>query len=418
LIESPTSLRIIAMTESRGAAADDADRRHFVPARLSAAVDRGAGAGLVDAAAVHDRRRDRTHRLRPSPRLRVLLDVLHPAHVHFFRHAIAELEGRGCELLVTARDKDLTLALLEALHIRHRTISRSACTRLGLARELALRNLRLLTLVRRERPDVLASIGGISTAQVGFLTRTPNLVFYDTECASLSNRLSYPFASQVITPDCYHGRPPRRHVRYAGYHELAYLHPRRFTPDAGLLTRSGIDPHTPFSVVRFVSRGALHDRARWSLGRAERSLLIRRLAEVGRVFVSTEATAVSEPGGEPIPLPAEAVHHLLAFASVYLGESATMASESAVLGTPAILIDPQGRGYTDELERRYELCTRYPPPDLGRAIAQARAVLAAELCDTPERQRRRRRLLADKIDVTGFVVDRLLGVATGRRDAA
>ena len=37
--------------------------------------------------------------------MKLLVDMGHPAHVHFFRHAIRELESRGHEVRITARDK-------------------------------------------------------------------------------------------------------------------------------------------------------------------------------------------------------------------------------------------------------------------------------------------------------------------------
>ena len=35
--------------------------------------------------------------------MRVLIDILHPAHVHFFRNFHNEMEARGHELYITAR---------------------------------------------------------------------------------------------------------------------------------------------------------------------------------------------------------------------------------------------------------------------------------------------------------------------------
>ena len=46
--------------------------------------------------------------------MRILIDMGHPAHVHFFKNAIRSLEERGHSVKITARDKDVTLALLEA----------------------------------------------------------------------------------------------------------------------------------------------------------------------------------------------------------------------------------------------------------------------------------------------------------------
>jgi hypothetical protein len=49
--------------------------------------------------------------------MKILIDMGHPAHVHFFKNTIWELEKRGHQVKVTARDKDVTLKLLEAYGI-------------------------------------------------------------------------------------------------------------------------------------------------------------------------------------------------------------------------------------------------------------------------------------------------------------
>ena len=54
-------------------------------------------------------------------------------------------------------------------------------------------------------------------------------------------------------------------------------------------------------------------------------------------------------------MPPEEMHTLLYYATLLYGESATMASEAAVLGTYAVYLDDVGRGYTDEEESKYGL---------------------------------------------------------------
>jgi anthranilate/para-aminobenzoate synthase component II len=51
------------------------------------------------------------------------------------------------------------------------------------------------------------------------------------------------------------------------------------------------------------------------------------------------------------------MHHVMAFASLYIGDSQTMAAEAGVLGIPFIRFnDFVGRiSYLDELENKYEL---------------------------------------------------------------
>ena len=61
-----------------------------------------------------------------------------------------------------------------------------------------------------------------------------------------------------------------------------------------------------------------------------------------------------------IHIPIQRMHDVQAAAALFVGESATMASESVVLGTPAIYIDEVGRGYTDE-EARHSLLWMFRP---------------------------------------------------------
>jgi predicted glycosyltransferase len=340
--------------------------------------------------------------------MKVLFDILHPAHAHFFRHAIRLLEADGHEVMITARDKDLTLQLLASFGLPYLVISREAPSRAGLAGELLARDVRLVQVARRWRPDVMASIAGISTALVGFLTRTRNLVFYDTENATLSNLLSYPFATEVITPDCYRRRVLGRHVTYPGYHELAYLHPKRFRPDPSVLEAAGVNPEEPFSVVRFVSWRALHDVGKGrGISADGRQRLLQILSERGRVFVTSEDRLPDKLADFELPVPPDQLHHLLSFARLYVGESSTMASESAILGTPAVYVDPIGTPYTDEQEQRYSLCFNFKPEQLEDLLSCCRDLLVRDLKRQPEFRARTERMLADKIDVTDLIIRKL-----------
>ena len=98
------------------------------------------------------------------------------------------------------------------------------------------------------------------------------------------------------------------------------------------------------------------------------------------------------------------IHHLLAFAALYVGESATMASESAILGTPAIFVSPVGRGYTDELERRYGLVRTLSNDSEDSAIETAASWLGSRDIGS-EWAEKRDRMLRDKIDVTSWMVE-------------
>jgi hypothetical protein len=142
--------------------------------------------------------------------MRILVEILHPAHVHFFRHFIAEMESRGHQLLVTSRDKDVALALLDAYRIPHRMLSAQKKGALGLAGELLNRTRALLPMIDAFRPDVLTGIMGPTIALAGRWKRVPTVVFYDTETAWLTNSWVYRLADAVCTPDSVPGTVPGR----------------------------------------------------------------------------------------------------------------------------------------------------------------------------------------------------------------
>jgi len=342
--------------------------------------------------------------------MRVLFDILHPAHVHVFRNLARELERRGHEFRIALREKDVARELLDHYGFPYRILSQKK-TRAGLALEFVTRGARLWRLASEFRPHFMTGIMGPSIAPIGRLRRLAAhdrarvAVFYDTEIATFTNSFVYPLADYVCTPDCYQGPVRGRHLTYAGYHELAYLHPARFTPDPEVVRAAGVDPSSPYFVVRFVSYEASHDIGTAGLTLERKLGLVRALAERGRVLVSSESRL--PPDFEPyrVRVPPHEIHHLLAFARLLVGESATMASEAAVLGVPAIYVSPLGRGYTDDQERRYGLVQNFTGPRFHADIAGA----ARSLADNPElatkAREARARLLADKIDVTGWMVD-------------
>jgi predicted glycosyltransferase len=247
----------------------------------------------------------------------------------------------------------------------------------------------------------MAAIGGVNIAHVGRLSGVPALVFYDTENARLQNAITYPFASCVIVPRCYEAWLPRhRHIRYPGYHELSYLHPQRFSPERSRALASGLDPERDTFFLRTVSWRANHDVGEQGWNRELLERLVAKLAALGKVLISAEASLPDNLQRYRYTGRVSDVHHLLAFSRAFIGESATMASECAVLGVPAVYAAHTGRGYTNEQETRYGLVTNVRALDWTTLEAAIDRILTAPL---GKWQSGRARLLADTIDVAAFV---------------
>ncbi|MEM7393162.1 MAG: hypothetical protein AAF492_12525, partial [Verrucomicrobiota bacterium] len=250
-------------------------------------------------------------------------------------------------------------------------------------------------------------------AQVGKLIGKPALVFYDTENASLTNRLVYPLAHSVCTPDCYQGPVNGRHITYPGYHELAYLHPDRFTPDPDVLRSAGVAPDEPFFLVRLVSWQASHDIGEQGLSDAFVNRLLELLSPRGRILISSEGALPESLEPYRFTLNPKDMHHFIAFSRMLIGESATMASEAAVLGVPAFFISDTGRGYTDDQEEHFKLTFNYQRKDADKALEQVEALLKQD--DLAEDfQARREKMLGEKIDTTSWMIDYVDQVVQGR----
>ena len=329
--------------------------------------------------------------------------------MHFFLNPIRVLQKRGHEVLVTSRDKEMALVLLDKLEVTHTCLSTSPGKGpFGLLIELLRRDFALAKLVGKFKPDVMAAIGGIFVAQVGAIKRTPSVVFYDTENAKLQNALTYPFASLTVVPQCYEAWLPRKHRKYRGYHELSYLHPRVFTPDRNAALANGLSDEVDTFIVRVVSWSANHDIG--EVGWSEEALfrVVEHLSQRGKVIVSSESplpTKLEQYAycGDPTQ-----IHQIMAFSRLFVGESATMASESVVLGVPAIYAATTGRGYSNEQEFKYGMLKNVRAPDAQQVISAIDQMLSI---NTEEFRARHQAMLEDMIDVPTYVADTIEAAA-------
>ena len=337
-------------------------------------------------------------------RMRILVDIGHPGHVHLFKHFVWKMEKKGHEFLITAKDKEVSLRLLDAYGVKYvRTGS--------YPRGLVLKGIYMLRIdwstyrvARHFKPDLLISMGSPNAAHVSWLLRKPHIAFDDTEHSGGQYYLYAPFTKTICTPSCFLRNLGAKQVRYAGYHELAYLHPNYYSPDPSVLGKVGLSPEDKFIVVRFVSWSASHDVGQQ--GVVDPGHLVMELEKYGRVLITSERKLPTELERYRITVAPEKLHDLLYYATLYVGEGATMASECAALGTPAIYVNTLSAGTLKEQEEKYGLIYCFSDPQTGQSQALAKAV---ELLQRPhlreEWRGKRGRLLADKTDVTQFMVD-------------
>lgn len=331
----------------------------------------------------------------------ILIDVGHPAHVHLFRNAAQDWQEQGHRVLFSALDREMILYLLQVYNLPYRVTYKRRRGKLALMVELMVRTLTTTWIARQFKADLFVSFGNPTVGLPARLMGKPYIALTDTEHATEQHALFKPLATIIATPTVFNRDLGPKQVRYPGFHELAYLHPDEFTPDPNELTPLGLKPDDSFFVARFVAWGATHDVGQRGFSLSEKRELLRELSAYGRVLLSVEGNVDPEFAPFITQFAPEKIHHYLAFATMYIGEGGTMASEAAILGTPSIYVNTLTMGYIlnardygllylcptgeDALQRMRELIVM---PDLKQVWAQ-----------------RRQRFLSEKINTTKWLVE-------------
>jgi len=311
-------------------------------------------------------------------------------------------QDRGHELQVVTRDKDITHQLLDLFSIPYVCLSKQK-TGLGLAQELLKRWYKLTIMLRDFRPDIVLSISGITTSLPSRLLGIPNIALTDTETAELSNRIAFPFADRVLTPEWFTKDFGRNHYRYRSFHEWSYLHPDEFIPDRELVKGEGIDPDQPYAVVRFVRWDAVHDQGEKGFSAEDAIRLIEQLSSRMKVVLTTETPPPEALKKFIVAIRIDRMHHVMAFAKLVVGESPSMCAEAALMGVPSVLASSWAGecGNMKVLSDEFRLMEVY---DRG-GDAVAAALTMAKSPPSREHMREQRNMLLKSLDYIPDVIE-------------
>ncbi len=336
--------------------------------------------------------------------MRVLVTIAHPAHVHFYKNFIWEMEDRGHQINIATSKKDVALDLLNKYGFDYEIISTTRGNP-GLKRvtDQITHEYNLFKLAKKVKPDIITGIGGTATAHVAKVLGCTSIIFTDSEPAKLANAITFPFANVICTPSCYRDQLGEKQIRYNGYHELAYLHPSWFTPNPIVLTELDLAEGDPFIIVRFISWQASHDVGQHGI--RDKVGLVKVLEQYGRVLITSEGALPLELQPYQVRISPEKMHDLLYYATLLVSDSQTMTTEAAVLGTPAVrsnsFVGENDMGNFIDLENNYNL--------IFNCVSESAALDAAiKILNTSgvkgDWAKKREKLLDDKIDVTAFMV--------------
>ena len=336
--------------------------------------------------------------------MNVLIDINHPAHVHLFRNVHAMLVEHGNKVLVVVKEIPSAMKLLDLYGIPYLNIGKKDDNIMKKGLDQVVYDKRLLKIVHEHHID-LGLGSSINIPHVSKLSKMKSVILDDDddEVEPLFTQFGHPFADTILSPV---GTPrkSKKTVFVNAYHELAYLHPNRFKPDASVLQDAGVKAGEPYFILRFNAFKAHHDAGVVGLTIENKRRLVHYLESKGKVFITTERDIDDEFKPYQLNVSPEKAHSLMYYATMLVGDSQTMTSEAAVLGTPAIRCNTfVGRiHYLEEEEHKYGLTYGFRPDEAEKMFEKINELLAMPNLKEVW-QTRRQKLLSEKIDYTQFL---------------
>lgn len=244
-------------------------------------------------------------------------------------------------------------------------------------------------------------------AQLSGITKLRSIILDDDDkqVEPLFAKYALPFATNVLTPTpLKNERKSVKDISYDGYHELAYLHPSVFSPNLSVLDDLELTPNERFFILRFVAFWGHHDVNNIGLTLKQKLDLVDRLKPYGKIFITSEKKIESELQEYLITIEPQKMHSVLYYATMFIGDSQTMTSEAAILGTPAIKCNTYAGKLSipNELEKKYGLCFAYQPFEFDILLKKIDELLGMKDLKITW-HKRRQVMLNDKINVTPFL---------------
>ena len=338
--------------------------------------------------------------------MKILIDIDHPSTVHLFKHFIWEMQKKGNTVLITAMEKELVFDLLKEYQFDYVNLGDVGASKRQKILKLPNITQKLYQIAKEEKPDLIMGAATIPGAWVAKILGIPCINFEDTDIATLAHTLYMPFARYAISPEQYTKDFGSKHIRYAGFKELAYTHPNHFKADPYVLDELGFTSNDLFFVVRFSAWGATHDIGKSGLSYEEKKKLITTLSQRGRVLISSEGELEPEFEVYRYKIAYNKILDVLHYAALLVTDAHTMATEAALLGTPAIrcnsIVGENDMGNFIELEEKYDLMYSYN--DFNLMMAKINDLLKIQDLKS-QWSVKVNKMLRDKVDLTQWILD-------------
>lgn len=356
--------------------------------------------------------------------MNVLIQMVHPAHYYYYKNVIPRLQEDGHKVYIAITTKDMLENLVREAGLEYVNIQPVAHRRskIGFMWDMTLREWRMIKLCLKHHIDLLSG-STVEVSTVAWLLRKYEINIGEDDATVVGKYINAiaPFVQTRLTPiSCNNGKIEPKSVHYPGFLKLAYLHPHVFTPDESVPAKYGIDAKKPYFLLRFSGLNAYHDTGINGISAEVAYRLVDMLSPYGKIYITSEREL--EPQFEQYRLQINPldIHHVMTYATLYIGDSQSMAVEAAMLGVPGVrfndFVGKKKIGVMEELEKVYGLTygiSSHEPEQLYAKISEILAMPNARA----EWQKRREKMLSEKIDVTEFFTYFIENYPTSAKEA-
>lgn len=341
--------------------------------------------------------------------MRFLFYLVHPAKYQFHKVQINALKAKGHKVDIVINTKDILEDLVKEEGWEYTNIFPNSRKIKGVhvyvaaGLSLLISIFRLWKYARGKKYDLFI---GDALVYLGRLRGIPALYPTDDVLAAVPEQRTWFIpAHYIIAPVITDiGSYSNKKIAYKGYKALAHLHPNHFTPNKEIL-RQDLQSGKPYFLIRCTGFGATHDLNKSGISDEVLQKIVGLIKPYGDILITSERKLPKELEPYRLNIKKSDISHYIAFARLFIGDSTTMSTEAAVLGTPSVEFDE----YFYEIEQMLELENKYNLIHCFRTNQQTEMLAKiSELLTVPGLDEiytaRRKKLLDETIDVSSFLI--------------
>lgn len=339
---------------------------------------------------------------------RFLFYLVHPAKYQFHKVQINALKAKGHTVDIVINTKDILEDLLKEDGWQYTNIFPKSRKIKGVHVYIAafisifLTVWRLLKYTRGKKYDVFV---GDLLSIVGRLKGVTAFYATDDVLAAVPEQIVFfKTVKYIIAPEVTDIGPYKnKKIAYRGYKALAHLHPNHFIPDSNKLSPELRED--AYFLIRCTGFGATHDIGKSGISDDILLKIIPILEPFGKILITSERKLPQQLEKYQLKIRKNDITHYIYFAQIFIGDSTTMCTEAAVLGTPAVEFDEYFYEIEQmlEIERKYQLIhcfrTNQDQEFLNKIFSLVQTNDLKKIY-----KERRDQLLSETIDVSSFLI--------------